>query len=440
MIDHQRKLLFIHIARTGGTSVEAALVGRDWWEQDPQSKHLSASQTRAYYGEEVWNSYFKFSIVRNPFDRLVSMWAAGWWHTAEGSADPRKFHEFLLSLQPHEHETYNALCYHEILDLPVDRVLRFERLEADFTQMLTELGHPEVKLPHVEKRDRADYRLYYDDVSTALVRSRFAQDLQTYGYEFEPPTEASTTGSSLPAAPSVACEIRSTALAGTDSDALQRATESQCLKLQLRLRDAEQKLAVAQAQQAELQVQLESKDADLQASIALGERLRSDLDSKHSELGIALESWKRLDDELKAKEAALGTLHQQAQELQETLQTRHEVIQEQQQGIRSLKSQLQNTQKDCERAHRVLAERDQMLAHSQQALQARQQRLQEKSQALQLKHEALHQSLANTAALQAQLQEKEAFLQGQAEELRQTLAELHRLRSRRLWERIRNAA
>jgi FkbM family methyltransferase len=191
VIDHDRKLIFVHIARTGGTSIETALVGADWWERDPDSKHLSASQTRELYGEEAWRTYYKFSVVRNPWDRVVSMWAAGWWHSPTGSADPQQFREFVASLRPHRNEKYNSLHYHEILDLPVDRVLRFERLQSDFSAMLADLGLPPVELPHVEKRDRGEFRWYYDAESVRLVGSMFERDIQTYGYASESPLASS---------------------------------------------------------------------------------------------------------------------------------------------------------------------------------------------------------------------------------------------------------
>ena len=71
-------LIFVHITRTGGTSIEVALAGQDWWQISPQTKHLSARQIRIQVGEEKWSDYFKFSIVRNPWDRVVSMFATGW--------------------------------------------------------------------------------------------------------------------------------------------------------------------------------------------------------------------------------------------------------------------------------------------------------------------------------------------------------------------------
>jgi hypothetical protein len=187
MIDHERKLLFIHIARTGGTSVETALVGSDWWKIDPGSKHISASQARAYYGEKIWRSYTRFAIVRNPWDRLVSMWVTAWWWGATThlkGREPGSFHQFLTTLQPHPHEFYRSLFYHEILDELLDAVLRFENLNSEFEQLLKDAGCESVQLPHVESRNRDEYSTYYDDVAREWVASQYAVDIAAYGYTF----------------------------------------------------------------------------------------------------------------------------------------------------------------------------------------------------------------------------------------------------------------
>lgn len=187
MIDHERKLIFIHITRTGGTSVETALIGQDWWNIDQASKHISASQARRLYGEDAWTSYYKFSIVRNPWDRLASMWATGWWYgsrTAFNGVKPSSFSDFIRRLEPHPHEEYRALRYCDIIDLPLDRVLRFETLQDDFTALARDRGLGDLELPHIERRDRLPYQEFYTAEAEELVRQMFARDIETYGYTF----------------------------------------------------------------------------------------------------------------------------------------------------------------------------------------------------------------------------------------------------------------
>jgi hypothetical protein len=115
------------------------------------------------------------------------MWATGWWHRRDASADgrgPEAFREFVRELKPHRTERYGSLHYHQIINEPLDFVLRFERLQDDFTAMLRASGQPEVRLPHVEKRDREHYRVYYDAETAALVGRLFEADIRRYNYTF----------------------------------------------------------------------------------------------------------------------------------------------------------------------------------------------------------------------------------------------------------------
>ncbi len=184
MIDHDRKLIFIHIARTGGSSVEAALVGKDWWHIDSVTKHISARQARQSYGEDIWNSYTKFSVVRNPWDRVISLWATTRWHETAGLPLSCSLETFIRNLKPHPHERYNSLFYHEILNEEMDVVLRFENLEHDLNQMLGKVNADAVQLPHVNKKQRGSYRQVHTEQSRALVREMFARDIEAFGYAF----------------------------------------------------------------------------------------------------------------------------------------------------------------------------------------------------------------------------------------------------------------
>ena len=73
MISHKYKAIFTHIARTGGSSIETAFVGDDYWNINPNEKHIPADVAYKLY-EPYWKSYYKFAIVRNPFDRFRSLW------------------------------------------------------------------------------------------------------------------------------------------------------------------------------------------------------------------------------------------------------------------------------------------------------------------------------------------------------------------------------
>lgn len=185
MIDHARRLLFVHITRTGGSSIEWALVGRDWANIDLATKHLSASQMRRHYGERIWNDYVKFTVVRNPWDRMVSMWATTWWDFDPEACRQADIGGFLRQLKPHPNEAYHSLTYHDILDEPLDFVLRYETMQADLSRMLTQCGHPDVALPCVWKTFRQHYSDYYTPEARQRVAEMFREDIERFGYRFE---------------------------------------------------------------------------------------------------------------------------------------------------------------------------------------------------------------------------------------------------------------
>ncbi len=91
MISDQHRCIFVHIPKCGGTSIEdliwpAPRREADLWMgfidaynnkyQTGGLQHLTARQIRTEVGESRFAAYWRFSIVRNPFDRLVSQYAS----------------------------------------------------------------------------------------------------------------------------------------------------------------------------------------------------------------------------------------------------------------------------------------------------------------------------------------------------------------------------
>jgi Sulfotransferase family len=180
------QLIFVHIARTGGTSIEMALTGQDWWHISPETKHLSARQIHSQCGEEKWNDYFKFSIVRNPWDRVVSMFATGWWMDDDRQGDAEaEFEHFIENLAPHPNEIYSSLMYSEIINERLDMIIRYESLQEGFDKVCKSIGKPPMILGREESRERLHYSVYYNDRTRRKVAELFNKDIEDYRYVFQ---------------------------------------------------------------------------------------------------------------------------------------------------------------------------------------------------------------------------------------------------------------
>ena len=178
MIDHTRRLIFVHISRTGGTSIEYACVYNDWWNVESHTKHLRCSQAKSLYGR-LWDEYTTFSVVRNPFDRVLSMFACGvWGSNSPATLDTFKF--WVENFGPNPNESCNTVFQSEILDLNIDYLLEFSRLEYDFNHMLGELGEKPLDLPLVDAKPHPKWDDFYDPEAILMVETRFKADFERF--------------------------------------------------------------------------------------------------------------------------------------------------------------------------------------------------------------------------------------------------------------------
>tara|TARA_R110002012_G_scaffold220618_1_gene392257 strand:+ start:8306 stop:9805 length:1500 start_codon:yes stop_codon:yes gene_type:complete len=178
MISHKHKLIFIHIPRTGGTSFEY-LFGYHANKDNYKEKHISASETREIVGHNRWDSYFKFAIVRNPYDRIISAWKRGFYEQSPSE----DLYDFLLKYKPAKHEN-SSFIYSDIIDLPLDYIAKFENIEKEY-QFIKDKFNLHLDLPNFEKSKRSKaYQPYYNKKTKAIVTYWYRKDLKKYDYNF----------------------------------------------------------------------------------------------------------------------------------------------------------------------------------------------------------------------------------------------------------------
>jgi hypothetical protein len=199
VISHDLRCILVHVQKTGGMSIRQALNMQQW---DPH-QHRFASELQLLYGPELWQRYFKFGFVRNPWDRLVSWWEMIRRNVAEGRP-MNGFQRYVLG-NAATFEDFIRNCGDEYRDrdgskwiyrnqveyltdssgaLLVDFVGRFENLPADFGFVAARLGLKSTLIPHVNRSTRRLYAEYYSDELRAIVAHRYARDIAAFGYEF----------------------------------------------------------------------------------------------------------------------------------------------------------------------------------------------------------------------------------------------------------------
>jgi hypothetical protein len=207
IISHKYKYIFLKTNKTAGTSIEIAL-SKLCGEKDiitpitpedemiryklgyrgPQNfggfyNHISGNEVRRLIGENLWNDYYKFCFERNPWDRVISLY----YDFCRTEPRPEVW-QFIGSgvLQILKERGIEIYCIDG--KIAVERVCKFENLQAEMDYVWEQLGFPEKAiLPHAKgsfRNDKRHYREILDKQCKEIIDKIFADEIRLFGYEF----------------------------------------------------------------------------------------------------------------------------------------------------------------------------------------------------------------------------------------------------------------
>lgn len=206
MISHTHRFIFVHIPKNAGNSVNR-FFGVDW------QNHMDIRRYQAELPRAVFADYFKFAIVRNPWERLFSDYNyqlkksrakntklfiyderglrrnfAAWVEAAFSNPTSYAPADWGGSVSPGIHRWSPQLDWITIDgERRLDFIARLENLREDFAVVCRHLGLPALRLPHRNRRLHWHYSRYYDNTTRDLVAGYYARDIEIFRYDFEQP-------------------------------------------------------------------------------------------------------------------------------------------------------------------------------------------------------------------------------------------------------------
>jgi len=215
LISHRKKFIYLKTGKTASTSVEvyfekyckhegewsfshardeyvsdAGIIGYRGTpvegKQPEWFNHMNARMVRDKVDSSTWNDYFKFCVIRNPYDKIVSLFfylnQGKEWKSQEDTI--KGFRWFVQNAQLVQDKDIFTIDG----KLIVDHTIRFETLPDSIKEVCTKLDLPYEpdalpKLKVSQTRLGIPLADYYDDATVQAVKNAYAFELETFGYE-----------------------------------------------------------------------------------------------------------------------------------------------------------------------------------------------------------------------------------------------------------------
>jgi len=230
VISHKYKFVFVSVPKTATKSITdylnnfSDIKGNSNDKQSPYNYHATAFQLLTEFKKQNWNwdEYVKFTVVRNPWDKLVSnyfykqseikkwkplikentenkenhKWIHQWnipviykeW--TRYFEQNKSFTESILNLNNPKVYKYDEVYeYSHWIGIPekvtiLDKYIKMENIQEDFNIICDRIKIPRQELQHKNSSKHKHYTEYYDDETKQIVAEKYAKDIEYFKYKF----------------------------------------------------------------------------------------------------------------------------------------------------------------------------------------------------------------------------------------------------------------
>lgn len=196
-IDHNNKFIFVHIPKTAGTSIE-----RMYGLENPRCffnrrceiiidnvkycpQHLTSTQLKTRPEiSQYYNEYYKFSFVRNPYDRVLSEFFWREKKIVNYEYFKKWIYQFYSKIDM-DHKLTQYEYVYENSNLVVDFLGKVENLEEDFKKIQNNLGIPNKPLlrSNISLNNQIDKKSYLTSEIKDFIYNLYKVDFETFEYE-----------------------------------------------------------------------------------------------------------------------------------------------------------------------------------------------------------------------------------------------------------------
>lgn len=192
MICHKHKTVFIHIPKTAGTSVEAMfgfvkIKNQNFFkEMGVEGKHWNAKQIKEKYAG-YFDEYFKWTIVRDPWEREVSLYNMMKNQRRCRGMDFKTFlNEITIpAIENGKRKVFDDQIKYFTIDdnIYVDKIVRYEHLEKGWSQVCKQINKPVKKLEHLRYLGKTPFTEMYDEETLEIVHKLRKADIEFLKYD-----------------------------------------------------------------------------------------------------------------------------------------------------------------------------------------------------------------------------------------------------------------